>query len=132
MIYFEDAESTVVFVPQKADLLKVDCFRFDGTENYLPGIKETSIDFSIMTEKPDYVRELGLPQDTVKLIEYFRILRNLIHFPEGGIKLNGPLNLQGKSVPDLVIEFVNAEVVPAANRVIGSLGMNTPNLAGLT
>ena len=64
---------------EKAELLDIDGFRFDGRENYLPGLKRTSIMFSLLTDKDKYIKALGLPDETIAVIRDYRNLRVIGH-----------------------------------------------------
>lgn len=102
---------------KKSEIFELDGYRFDGKNNYLPGIKKSSIKFSLLTEKPNYFNELGLPKNTIDVINDYRELRNQIHFP-GDVQ--DSKNLQkylGDSLKTLIINFINMEIVIPSNKL---------------
>jgi hypothetical protein len=108
---------------RKAELFGISSYVFNGQLNYLPGVKETSIKFSLITETPDYRAALGLPSATIDIIDDYRLLRNQIHLP--GDILEAP-HLAALSEPaaDFLAAFINTEIVMWSNALITRHGLN--------
>ena len=117
---------------EKAELLDIDGFRFNGRENYLPGLKPTSIKFSLLTDKNEYITALGLPVETIAVIRDYRNLRNQIHLPGDVIETPGLQKLQGKPISEFLLDFVNREIVSWSNQIIVNRKFTFPLLADFT
>jgi hypothetical protein len=100
----------------KAEFLALQSFHFDGTQNYLPGLLDGSINFSWLTERPAYKAALGLTDQQLDLISSYRKLRNAIHFP-GEVRGLPTLHLVERATKDLLIDFINSEIVEWTNGV---------------
>ena len=104
-----------------AELLAIDSYRFDGTQNYLPGLKETSLKLSQLTENAKYRQALNLPDQHLDIINYYRRLRNQIHLP------NEPVPVPNVQIPGTVVDFlttfINAEVIRLSNELIARHSM---------
>ncbi len=116
---------------ERGRLMAIGGYRFDGKLNYLPGLRETSLKFFTLVQKPDYRNALALSPDDLDVIDEFRALRNQIHFPGDAIESpklqalhlralqpNGPVS----PVADFVVNFINSEVVDRVNRVAKTRG----------
>ena len=105
-------------------------YHFDGRQNYLPGLKDSSLKFSLLTDKPAYRAALGLTDQQLDIIKDYRLLRNQIHFP--GDILETP-NIQAFPQPiiDFLIEFINTEIVAWSNSLIGAYNMHYEPLEAL-
>jgi hypothetical protein len=101
----------------KRELFAVQPYRFDGNQNYLPGLKEGSIKFSWLTDKPTYRSALGLSGQQLDIIKDYRNLRNQIHFP--GDILEAP-NIRAYPNPiiEFLVGFINSEIVNGSNALI--------------
>ena len=108
---------------ERGELVGVLPYHFDGKQNYLPGLKESSLKFSWLTDKPHYRTALALPQEQIDIIRDYRLLRNQVHFP--GDCLETP-NIQ--AFPRPIIEFltdlINSEIVAWSNSLIVQYKMN--------
>jgi len=113
----------------KAELFSIDGFRFNGKENYLPGLKPTSIKFSLLTDKAEYLKAIGLPDETMALISDYRNLRNQIHLPGDAVETPGLQKLKGKHISEFILDFVNEEIVDCSNKIIVSRKFMFPLLA---
>ena len=107
----------------RAELFSVTSYRFDGNSNYLPGLKQGSIRFSWLTEKPEYSRALELRADVVEIIDEFRELRNQIHFP-GDILETPKISALKQPISEFLTQFLNSEVIQSSNALIEAHKMN--------
>jgi hypothetical protein len=107
----------------RVELFSVSDYRFDGRENYLPGLKQGSIRFSWLTEKSEYVKALELSANVVEIIDEFRELRNQIHFP-GDILETPKINALQQPISEFLTQFLNSEVIQWSNALIQLYGMN--------
>lgn len=99
------------------ELRAIDDWRFDGVENYLPGLLRDSIKLSWMTSKANYRKALAMPEDLLDLAERLRQLRNRIHLPIGGYFAR--IDPDGESeYVELLVSLVNGQIVDQANRLI--------------
>ena len=114
----------------RGELLQITDFRFDGNTNYLPGLKQGSIRFSWLTEKPAYIAALGLPTHLVEVIDEFRQLRNQIHFP-GDVLETPRINAMTAPISEILTEFINHEIIAWSNSLIEAYKMNWPKLERL-
>ena len=107
----------------KHELLAIQKYHFDGRQNYLPGLKETSLKFSWLTDKPNYRAALALSAQQLDIIGDFRSLRNQIHFP--GDIVDVP-NIQNYPTPivEFVTSFINAEIIDWSNELIAKHEFN--------
>ena len=108
---------------RKEEIIAVSDYVFDGNRNYLPGLKDDSIKFSLITKKPGYRAALGLQEATIDVVDDFRVLRNQIHLP-GDIVEAPHLAALSRPAPDFIADFINSEVVPWSNALIGQHGLN--------
>ena len=107
----------------KFEVMAIQPYFFDGKQNYLPGLKDTSLKFSLLTDKPLYRSALGLTDVELDIIRDYRVLRNGIHFP--GDPMEMP-NLQKfpKPIIEFLIDFINREIVDWSNVLITQYKMN--------
>ncbi|MBI2910396.1 MAG: hypothetical protein HYX92_22350 [Chloroflexi bacterium] len=115
-----------------AELFSIDGFRFNGKENYLPGLKPTSVQFSSLTDKDDYIVALGLPAETVAVIRDYRNLRNQIHLPGDVIETPGLNKFQHNPISEFLIDFINSEIVSWSNQIIVDRKFTYPLLRNFT
>ncbi len=108
---------------KKHELITLQPYRFDGVQNYLPGLKEASVKFSLLTEKSHYRAALGLTDLQLDIIDDYRQLRNQIHFPGDFIEVP---NIQAfpKPIIEFLIDFINSELVDWSNILIANHTMN--------
>ena len=60
----------------RQELLAIHSYHFDGKQNYLPGLKDSTLGFSVLTQRPAYVAALGLSPRQMNIIEEYRVLMN--------------------------------------------------------
>ena len=100
----------------KAELLSLSDFYFDGTKNYLPGLKGESIKFSWLTDLPKYRKALNLTDQQLDIIQDFRRLRNEIHFP--GDALESPnISAYPGPISNFLVQFINEEIIHWSNQL---------------
>ena len=87
------------------------------TERHLPGITKQSLNFSWIVTKPAYISALGLPAQTVEIIDEYRQLRNQIHLPGDGQE-SPKIQAHGRPL-DFLLEFANTHIVDWANSLLG-------------
>lgn len=116
---------------KKAELFSIDNFRFNGDENYLPGLTSKSIGFEQLTNRDGYSNVIGLPVETMEIIKDYRELRNQIHLPVGTIETPGLQNLRGKDILEVILDFVNVNIVDWSNSLIVNHKFTFPLLANL-
>lgn len=107
----------------KHELFAVQQYHFDGRQNYLPGLKETSLRFSCLTDQPHYRAALALPSQHLDVICDFRSLRNQIHFPGDIVEAPNMQNYPGPIV-EFVTTFINAEIIEWTNDLIAKHKLN--------
>ena len=117
---------------KKVELTNIDDFRFNGKQNYLPGLKSASIKFLLLTHRDKYIRALGLPLETIAVIKDYRNLRNQIHLPGDAIETPGLQKLQGKSILEFLLGFINEQIVSWSNRIIANHKFTFPLLTEFT
>lgn len=101
----------------KHELFAVTGYHFNGTHNYLPALKQSSLLFSLITDKAAYRAALDLTARQVEIIKDFRLLRNEIHLPGEGVE-TPTLSSLGMPVIDVLLPFINTEIVEWSNRLI--------------
>ena len=102
-----------------SELLGIDGFRFDGNENFLPGLTEDSLRFSTLINKEGYTKKLDISKQLQVIIKYYREMRNQTHLP--GDMPAGVKNMvfdKGVNIDDLVVKFVNERIVNWTNDII--------------
>lgn len=114
----------------RAELFKATDYLFDGKANYLPGLKQGSIFFSWLTEKPTYVEAMGLPMELIEVIDEFRQLRNQIHLP-GDVLETPKISAIQEPIFNIITEFLNTEVIGWSNLLIDTHKMHYPKLEHL-
>lgn len=112
------------------ELRAIDDWRFDGSQNYLPGLLRESLKFAWITSKSDYRAKLGIVSELLDLAERIRRLRNRIHLPIGGTVSRIDPDADERYV-SLLVSLVNDHVVEQANRLIVAHGLHIPQLACL-
>lgn len=102
---------------KKQELFAIQEYRFDGKQNYLPGLKEASLKFSLLTDEASYRAALDLTDQQLNIIRDYRRLRNQIHFPGDFVEVP---SLQAHPAPivDLIVSFINTEVIDWSNKLI--------------
>lgn len=116
---------------QRQELITIHPFHFDGRQNYLPGLKESSLKFSWLTDKPAYRAASGLTDQQLDIIKDYRLLRNQVHFP-GDILEASSIQAFPRPIIDFLTEFINTEIVAWSNSLIGKYNMNYKPLEALT
>jgi hypothetical protein len=107
----------------KSELFIIRSYYFDGQQNYLPGLKDTSLKYSKLTDEPEYRKMLDLSDDHLDMIKDYRDLRNQIHLP-GDIVESPKIQGYRGSIVDFIVGFVNAEIVEYTNGLIGKYQLN--------
>lgn len=114
----------------KAEILSLSEFHFDGTKNYLPGLKNESIKFSWLTDLPKYRAALNLSHHQLDIVQDYRRLRNEIHFP--GAVLDSPnISAYPGPISDFLVGFINQEIINWSNRLSAKRGFTFQRLAPL-
>lgn len=116
---------------KRHELIAIHPFHFDGMRNYLPGLRESSLKFSWLTDKPAYRAALGLTDQQLDIIRDYRLLRNQVHFP-GDILEASSIQAFPRPITDFLTEFINTEIVAWSNGLIAKYSMNYKPLAALT
>ena len=114
----------------KSELFSIASYHFDGKQNYLPGLKDSSLSFSKLTDKSEYRKLLDLSDAHLDIIKDYRNLRNQIHLPGDIIESPSIQNHQGQ-ITDFIINFVNREIVRYSNSLIEKHQFNHVLLAPL-
>ena len=115
---------------EKHELFAIQPYHFDGKQNYLPGLRDGSLGFSLLTQKPAYRAALGLTDQQIDIIEDYRLLRNQIHFP--GDILEAPnIRAFARPIIEFLAAFINAELIDWPNGLIMQHKMNFPPIARL-
>ena len=112
----------------KQELLTIQPYHFDGRQNYLPGLKEASLKFSWLTDKPAYRAVLGLTAQHLDIIRDYRFLRNHVHFP-GDILESPNIRAFPRPIIEFLTAFINSELVVWSNKLISKYKMNYKPLA---
>lgn len=112
---------------RKQDVFAIKSYHHDGTQNYLPGLRDASLKFSLIVKKPAYRVALDLTDQQLNIIDDYRQLRNQVHFP--GDILESP-NIQAfpKPIDEFLIGFINDELVVWSNALILKHDMPIPLL----
>ena len=105
-------------------------YHFDGKQNYLPGLREASLKFSWLTDKPAYKATLGLNDQQLDIIRDYRLLRNQVHFP-GDILQAPSIQEFPRPIIEFLTEFINSEIVAWSNSLITQYDMNYKPLTPL-
>lgn len=107
----------------KGELFAVRSYCFNGQQNYLPGLKDASLQYSKLTDKPEYRKVLNLPDNHLDIIKDYRNLRNQIHFPGDVIETPNLKRYPG-SIVEFINSFINVEIVAYTNELIGKYKLN--------
>ena len=116
---------------EKCELFAIRPYHFDGKQNYLPGLREGSLRFSLLTQKPAYRAALGLTDQEIDIIEDYRLLRNQIHFP-GDVFETPNIRALGRPIIEFLSAFIDAELINWSNTLIVQHKMNYRPIARLT
>lgn len=116
---------------QRHELIAINPFHFDGKQNYLPGLKESSLKFSLLTDKHDYKAALGLTDQQLGIIRDYRLLRNQVHFP-GDILEASNIQAFPRPIIEFLTEFINTEIIGWSNDLIAKYSMNYKPLVAFT
>ncbi|MDB5842796.1 MAG: hypothetical protein JWP79_106 [Polaromonas sp.] len=108
---------------KRAELLRATNYMFDGKSNYLPGLKNGSLRFSWLIEKPEYASALELEAEVLAVIDEFRELRNQIHFP-GDLLETPRIGALQQTIEEFLTKFLNSEVIDWSNSLIQAHKMN--------
>jgi hypothetical protein len=116
---------------EKSELIAIHPYHFDGKQNYLPGLREGSLKFSRLTDKPRYRAALGLSEQQIDIIRDYRLLRNQVHFP-GDILEASNIQAFPRPIIEFLTEFINSEIVAWSNDLIAKYELNYRPLAFFT
>ena len=116
---------------EKGELFAIRPYHSDGKQNYLPGLRQGSLRFSLLTKRPAYRAVLGLADQEIDIIEDYRLLRNQIHFP-GDIFESPNIRAFGRPIVEFLSAFINAELINRSNLLIVQHKMNYRPIARLT
>ena len=107
----------------KLEVMAIQPYYFDGKQNYLPGLTDKSLKFSLLTDKPSYRLAVQLTDIELDIIRDYRNLRNQIHLPGDPVEMP---NLQAfpKPIIEFLIDFINREIVDWSNTLIAQYEMN--------
>lgn len=100
----------------KDEIISINPYYFNGKQNYLPGLTDKSLKFSIFTEQGAYRTASGLPDLELSIIDDYRNLRNQIHFPGDCIE-SPSLQVLGTSISEFLIQFINKEIIEWSNQI---------------
>jgi hypothetical protein len=112
----------------KTEIFAIRSYHFDGQQNYLPGLKDSSLKFAKFTDEPEYRKALDLPNDHLDIIKDYRNLRNQIHLPGDIVESPNIQRYQGPIV-DFIVGFINAEIVTYSNGLSEKYQLNRRPLA---
>lgn len=112
----------------KQELIAIQPYHFDGRQNYLPGLKEASLKFSCLTDKPEYRSALGLTDQQLDIIKDYRLLQNQIHFPDDILEASS-IREYPRPIIEFLTDFINSEVINESNYLIAKYKMNLRPLA---
>jgi hypothetical protein len=107
----------------KTELFAIRSYKFDGQQNYLPGLKDASLKFAKFTDEAEYRKSLDLPDGHLDIIKDYRTLRNQIHLP-GDIVQSPNIQAYRGPIVDFIVGFVNAEIVAYSNALIEKYQLN--------
>ena len=113
---------------ERQELLAILPYHFDGKQNYLPGLREGSLKFSWLTDKPAYRAALGLTDPQLDIIRDYRLLRNQVHFP-GDVLEASNIQVFPRPIIEFLTEFINTEIVAWSNSLISHYNMNYKPIA---
>lgn len=113
---------------QTHELLSISEYHFNGQHNYLPGLKDKSLTFSLLIENASYRKALRLTEEQLGIIEDYRALRNQIHFP-GDIVECPRISAFPSPIIDFITEFINVELVAWCNDLIDTHNSSFPRFA---
>lgn len=113
-----------------SELLTIQSYHFDGKQNYLPGLREGSLRFSLFTQSPTYRAALSLTDLELGIIEDYRLLRNQIHFP-GDVFDTPNVRRFGRPIIEFLLAFINTEIIDWSNFLIAKHKMNYRQIARL-
>jgi len=102
-------------------------YHFDGSLNYLPGLKESSLKFSLIVEEPEYTEALELSATLLHLVQEYRKLRNMIHLP-GDLPSTPFLASLQRPVAEILIEFMQVDLVDESEMLIAKHDLNPTQL----
>jgi hypothetical protein len=111
----------------KAELFEITAYHFDGAINYLPGLRETSLKFSLIAENQAYIEVLDLPSHILSLVQEYRRLRNMIHLP-GDFPSTPYLSSLERPVAEILIEFMQSSLVDECEKLIARHQLNPAQL----
>jgi hypothetical protein len=115
---------------EKHELFAIQAYHFDGTQNYLPGLLDGSLNFEWLTKNPKYRAALELTDQQLDIIDDYRLLRNQMHFP--GDFLETPhIRAFARPIIDFLTAFINVELVDWSNRLIAQHRLVFPQIARL-
>ena len=102
----------------KTEMFAVSNFKFNGEHNFLPGLKPSTLLYSIILKTTNYKNSLGLKDSEIDYIDLYRNLRNEIHFSMNPIASTKTIPRSNMEPPIIFIKnFVNSEIVKRANRL---------------
>jgi hypothetical protein len=108
---------------EKSKLISMSPYHFDGSQNYLPGLKKSSLKFSCLTDVSAYKLALDLTDEKINIIKNYRDLRNQIHLP-GDVEVTANCKGSLQSEIDFLINFINSEIVEWSNKIINTHKLN--------
>ncbi|WP_368294377.1 hypothetical protein [Dehalobacter sp. TBBPA1] len=112
----------------KDEYFNIDGYRFNGQRNVLVGLMEQSINFDLLLNKEEYNRCLNLTDDMRSIIDGYRKLRNRIHLPGDVIDMK---NLNRDNLMEILVEFINKEIVQTTNSLASECGLEKVRLKEL-
>ena len=107
----------------KSEIFAIQPYHFDGKQNYLPGLKETSLKFSTIIDKMEYRTALELPDDHLNIVQDYRTLRNQIHLSSDIVEAPNIRAYPG-SIVEFLTGFINSEIVAHTNALIAQYQLN--------
>lgn len=91
----------------------IDGYRYDAQRqiNRLIGLKDESLKFGTILNKPKYKELLNLPDEIIGIADDYRNLRNQIHFPGDIVEAPNLSQYDGDSLIRKIQEFINQYIV---------------------
>ncbi|MBH8565682.1 hypothetical protein I8748_26500 [Nostoc sp. CENA67] len=97
----------------REEYFAIDGYRYDAQRqrNRLIGLKDESLKFGIILNKPEYRKLLNIPEDIIEIADDYRNLRNQIHFPGDIIEAPHLIKYNGDVLIRKIQEFINQYIV---------------------
>lgn len=109
----------------KNELFKISGYFYNPTikMNFLKGITEKSIKFSLILKNARYCETLNLSPELLAIIEDYRKLRNQIHLP-GDFEYSPNLTRLGENLVPTIATFIDTMIVEKTNQLVDKLQLS--------